>query len=133
MLKHCLFIRNCSQLKHKIHSDWPASQFEMLQKLHESGGNRVWETLLLDPTKESKIKLRPGDSSEKREKFINEKYVHQGKIQKSFFVTEKFNFLLSQTQHSFTRMKSLTRIGSNCRSSSSLWCGRINLVLRFDF
>ena len=50
----------------------------MIQKLYESGGNRVWETLLLDPNKESKNKLRVGDSSERREIFIKDKYVYQG-------------------------------------------------------
>jgi hypothetical protein len=67
-----------SQLKHVMHSDWPPSQFEMIQKLYESGGNRVWETLLLDPNKEAKNKIRAGDSTERRESFIKEKYVYQG-------------------------------------------------------
>jgi hypothetical protein len=50
----------------------------MIQKLYESGGNRVWETLLLDPNKEAKNKIRAGDSTERRESFIKEKYVYQG-------------------------------------------------------
>ncbi|XP_063753885.1 ARF GTPase-activating protein GIT2a isoform X3 [Eleginops maclovinus] len=69
--------RHSSQVRHLMHTPWPATQLQMVQTLYGNGANSIWEHSLLDPASvmSGKRKANPQDKLHpNKSEFIRAKY-----------------------------------------------------------